>query len=1001
MATILVVDDRPINRQFLVTLLSYAGHTIVEAGDGLEALASMRASRPGLVIADIYMPNMDGFQMAKEMKADPALAAIPIFFYTATYRVRDAAPMAASLGITTVLPKPSEPVLILQTVARALGLEETLIPPPPAPLMVSQAVAQKSAAAMGLKLSGYLFGIQELNLKMAAAIDDGLALVAEREQLEASAAELRASLITLQTIALRLSAVVEAGLEMASEREPKALLDLFCRAAQDVISARYVAVGILDAAGDSIETLFARGFSAEELGRFGARRGELGRVLSQRRASRLAGLDGSIEPAGLPAGHPPIQSFLGVPIASPGRVYGWLYLADRLGAPEFNEDDERIAATLAAQLALCYENATLYEDLRKARERMDHIMASSPAVTYVLRHEGEGLPPVPTWVSANIQGLIGQSPDEVLHPAWWYEHVDPEDLRGLLADVPRFLKEGSATREYRIRHADGSWRWVHDDQLLVSSGHGGPTEVIGSWSDVTARKEAEARLAESEAQYRLLFERNPQPTWVFDPETLRFLAVNGAAVARYGYTREEFLDMTVRDIRPQDEVPALLDRIASREASREDTELSSGRIWRHHSKDGRLLEVESAWTAIDYGGRRACLVLINDVTEKRALEAQFLQAQKMESVGRLAGGVAHDFNNILGVIVGYGQLLAKQATEESKQARYTAAILEAAERATGLTRQLLAFSRQELVQPKSVDLNAAVTAAEKMLRRLLGEDLEVRVTLAENLGRVKADPNQIDQILMNLAVNARDAMPKGGFLTIETADVELDAAYARRHADVEPGPYVMLAVSDTGSGMSPQVQAHIFEPFFTTKEKGKGTGLGLGTVYGIVKQSGGHIWVYSEPGHGTSFKIYLPRLTGAGEAIEAPKAIGPLPRGTETVLLVEDEAALRGVVTELLQSLGYTVLGAPNASQAMALVDRGEQPLHIVVTDVVLPGVSGRELGERVTAARPNTKLLYVSGYTDDAVTRYGIKAGEMEFLQKPFTSEMLAQKVRAVLDGA
>jgi PAS domain S-box-containing protein len=878
MATILVVDDRAINRQLLVTLLTYAGHAVMEASDGVEALTKMRAERPDLVISDIYMPNMNGFELAKHIKADPALAAIPVIFYTATYRVSDATPLAASVGVTTLLPKPSEPELILSTVAKALGIEGVRVPPahPAAPPMAHYTDAQKPAPGMGDKLSTYLLAIQELNLKMSAAIDHGMELLAEREQLQASADQLRTSLATLQTIGLRLSAVVEAGLEMASEREPRALLDLFCRAAQDVISARYVGVGILDAGGENVEMFFSRGFDGDAIGPFPARREALGRVLSERRPVRLAGLSGSVEPAGLPPAHPPIHSFLGVPIASPGRVYGWLYLAERLGAHEFSEDDGRIASTLAAQLALCYENATLYgevrrqaDELRSARERLDHIVASSPAVTYVRSAERSEM--VPTWISANIKSLLGYSVEDALQPGWWPNNIHPDDLEPVTADIRRFLTEGQTAREYRFRHADGRWRWIHDDQALVKAPRGGAAEVIGSWSDVT---------------------------------------------------------------------------------------------------------------------------------ERRSLEAQFLQAQKMESVGRLAGGVAHDFNNLLGVIMGYGELLVKQVPDESKQHGYVAAILDAAERATGLTRQLLAFSRQEVVQARVLDLNAITAGSERMLQRLLGEDIEVRSVLAKELGHVRADPQQIQQILMNLVVNARDAMPKGGRLTIETADAELDPEYVRRHPAVEPGQYVMLAVSDTGHGMTPEVQAHMFEPFFTTKEAGKGTGLGLGTVYGIVKQSRGHIWVYSEPGQGTTFKIYLPRVEGPAEPAESPPEAAPLPRGSETILVVEDEEALRGVVSELLESLGYTVLCVANGIAALAVAERPELTLHLLITDVVLPGIGGRELGELIAVAKPGIKIFYVSGYTDDAVLRYGVKAGEMSFLQKPFTSEMLARKVREALDA-
>jgi PAS domain S-box-containing protein len=519
-----------------------------------------------------------------------------------------------------------------------------------------------------------------------------------------------------------------------------------------------------------------------------------------------------------------------------------------------------------------------------------------------------------------------------------------------------------------------------------------------AWRRAAEAETARAAVAESEAQYRLLFDDSPQPMWVFDAETLAFLSVNQAAIRLYGWTREEFLSMSVREIRPPEEVEAVVAYVRQH-ASGEGTTLAAGRSWKHRTKDGRLLDVDVAHSSIRYAGRRAWLSLANDVTERKSLEAQFLQAQKMESVGRLAGGVAHDFNNLLGVILGYAQLLARRFAGEPQLHRYVQAILEASNRAAALTRQLLAFSRQQVAQPQVLDLNALVEKSEPMLQRLLGEDVEVRSLRGKDLGSVKADPTQIDQVLMNLAVNARDAMPKGGRLTIETANAELDDDYVRHHPEAATGRYVMLAVSDTGHGMTPDVQEHIFEPFFTTKVAGKGTGLGLGTVYGIVKQSGGHIWVYSERGQGTTFKIYLPRVEAAAAALGQAEAAGPLPRGSETILVVEDEEGLRGVVSELLESLGYAVLGARTGGEALALAQRVGQPLDLVITDVVLPGIGGRELGEQLVAIRPGVKVLYVSGYTDDAVVRYGVRAGEMEFLQKPFTSEALARKARAILD--
>jgi signal transduction histidine kinase/ActR/RegA family two-component response regulator len=380
----------------------------------------------------------------------------------------------------------------------------------------------------------------------------------------------------------------------------------------------------------------------------------------------------------------------------------------------------------------------------------------------------------------------------------------------------------------------------------------------------------------------------------------------------------------------------------------------------------------------------------------RQSEGQLRQAQKLEAIGRLAGGIAHDFNNLLTAIMGYGQLARARPTDVGP---HLDEVLRAAERAASLTRQLLAFSRQQVLEPKVLDLNAVITGLDKLLRRLIGEDIDLVTAPALGLGRVKADPGQIEQVIMNLVVNARDAMPAGGNLTIETANVELDEEAAVTRLEVRPGPYVMVAVSDTGSGMTPEVKARIFEPFFTTKEIGKGTGLGLSTVHGIVKQSEGHIEVYSELGHGTTFKVYLPRVEESTEHRPGAIATGGRLEGVETVLVVEDEEAIRRVIGVALRLYGYTVLEAMDGSQAIDIFEGGDPPIDLLITDVVMPLMSGPELALRVAHALPHLKVLFVSGYTDRALIHQGLRQPGTAFLQKPFTPERLARKVREVLD--
>jgi two-component system cell cycle sensor histidine kinase/response regulator CckA len=382
-------------------------------------------------------------------------------------------------------------------------------------------------------------------------------------------------------------------------------------------------------------------------------------------------------------------------------------------------------------------------------------------------------------------------------------------------------------------------------------------------------------------------------------------------------------------------------------------------------------------------------------------QEQFLQAQKMEAVGRLAGGVAHDFNNLLTVISGYADLLLDGMATGSTPRGQLEEIRRAADRATRLTRQLLAFSRKQIFTPRIVNLNAVVTAAEDMLSRLLGEDIGLTANLAPSLGHVKADPVQIEQVIMNLAVNARDAMPKGGRLMIETSNVDLDEEYTRSHPYIEPGNYVLLALSDTGCGMDAETQSHIFEPFFTTKARGKGTGLGLSTAYGIIKQSGGYVNVYSEVGRGTTFKLYLRRVDEPIE-VEAPPA-GPAAgvEGTETILLVEDEPAVRELAEKTLRSGGYTVLAAGEYIEALALSNRHSGTIHLLVTDVIMPGLNGRELAECLHALRPQMRVLFVSGYTADAIAQHGILDEGVAFLPKPFSPRDLLVRVRQTLDSA
>jgi PAS domain S-box-containing protein len=502
---------------------------------------------------------------------------------------------------------------------------------------------------------------------------------------------------------------------------------------------------------------------------------------------------------------------------------------------------------------------------------------------------------------------------------------------------------------------------------------------------------AKELLKEKDKKFRLLFEDHPQPMCVIDDHLQHVVDANAAAAQLYGYSREELRGKRLSDLEADPDVPRL-ENLPSRSRM-------PVAIWRHRTATGHVIELEAAVYEIEHGGRRARLAVLLDITGRLQLEEQLRQAQKMEAVGMLAGGVAHDFNNLLTIITGYSQLILNNLGLNDPNRHSVEQIMKAGERAAALTKQLLAFSRRQVLQPRVLDLNKLVTSISNMLQRLIGEDIDLRLVLPTDLGRVNADPGQIEQVVMNLVVNARDAMPKGGVLTLETSNINLDSNYAKAHIAVRSGPYVMIAVSDTGSGMDESTKARLFEPFFTTKGAGKGTGLGLSTVFGIVKQSGGSVEVYSEPGRGTSVKVYLPRIDQP-VSLDAQVDRRSIGRGSETVLLVEDDDMVRTLVRETLERDGYRILDAPGPLEARRISDLTKEPIQLLITDVIMPKVSGRELAEQLIESRPSMKVLYMSGYTDNAVVNSGILKKEVAFIQKPFTPAALAEKVREVLEG-
>jgi two-component system cell cycle sensor histidine kinase/response regulator CckA len=582
----------------------------------------------------------------------------------------------------------------------------------------------------------------------------------------------------------------------------------------------------------------------------------------------------------------------------------------------------------------------------------------------------------------------------------WAEFVPPDEIDSLKAAFAAVMAGGTLRhRAITALGKDGSPVSLLLNAIPQRSGDR-VIGVTGTSVDVTEQRAQERQLE----LFRVFMDQSPDGILIVDEASRRILDVNQTVCQWLGYSREELLELQTADIVLPHPTMTWEERRAEAYRLGHSTDPSKPPPVievDYRRRDGTAVPREVGFRFVVVQGKEYIVAVARDVTDRKRLEQQLQQSLKMEGIGRLAGGIAHDFNNVLTAISGYTELALETLGEGHPVAPDLTEVRDSAARAAALTRQLLAFARKQVIQPRLLSITELVHNLEGMLGRLLGEDIRLNTRLADDLWTVSADPGQLEQILVNLAVNARDAMPRGGTLTFETANVALGTDYAEAHPDVTPGEYVQLTVSDTGVGMSETVQRHIFEPFFTTKEPGKGTGLGLATCHGIVNQSGGHIWLYSEPGRGTTFKIYFPHAVGAAEPV--PQA---LPRdqaiagGTETILLVEDDRLVRRFATAALQRLGYQVIAAETGDQAIRLAEELREPVDLLFTDVVMPGTNGPEVARRVRAVHPAVRVLYTSGYTDDAIVHHGVAAEGMAFLQKPYSPADVTAKVRAVLDA-
>jgi two-component system cell cycle sensor histidine kinase/response regulator CckA len=840
LAQILIVDDDIHTRELYVSLLTPFGHQVIEAADGKEGLEVARLRKPALIISDILMPTMNGYEFVSSIRNFPGLENIPVIFHSASFLDHETRSLGASCGVSFFITKPCEPEKALAVVHQALNIQGVAPEPHQSTLKKSEAIP--------------------------VLID---AYFQKGKQLDA--------------VSVRLASLLEFGLDLSRPCGVPDLLRKVGNAAREIVGANYAAVGILKEDSFDLESFTVVGMDVAIVEKIGTPvfSGPIFQsMISERAPQRAFNQHGEPGILSLPAYHPLVHSFLIVPLLVGDRLYGWIYVAQKLSAIEFSDEDERILMALAAQTGLAYENSL---------------------------------------------SLLG------------------------------FQRR---TLELEV--------------------------------EVEDRKRAESRL-------RMLIEAAPMGI-VISNKRGRIAEANAQALRMFGYEREELLEQSVETLLPDRLRQSHGEHRASYARDPHARPMGLGMELFARRKDGTEFPVEISLGPLETKDEMLISSIIVDITARKKMENQLRLSQRMEAIGNLAGGVAHDFNNLLAVIIGCSDVVLDALPPDHPATKKIEMVKQAGSSAADLTRQLLAFSRQQMLKPQVLDLKAVVDKTQVLLRRLIGENIEITTSLEPSLGHVMADPGQIEQVVMNLAVNARDAMPKGGRLTIEAHNVELDEPH-RHDLQVVPGSYVLLSVADTGCGMDRETQSRIFDPYFTTKELGKGTGLGLATVYGIVKQSGGYIWVYSESGKGSVFKVYLPivQKTILPTAQKEPESTNL--RGKETILFAEDSNSLREMTKEYLESMGYTVLDASSGREALQRAHDFDGPIDLLLTDVVMPEMSGPELATEIGSLRPRVRIIFTSGYTDDAIARQGILDPRVAFIQKPYRPKALARKIREVLD--
>ncbi len=962
--TIMIIEDNPITRKMLRVALESAGYTALEVADGESAVALLRDCRPSLIIQDMLLPGIDGVELIKRLRALPNGADLPILALSGFLSHVDETDVA-SAGFSGFLLKPIEPSRLVQAI-------QTHLPPPsPPPEQIGRGrrILIADDDSIQRKLLGHR--LSQLGFQVTSAANGASALdEAQRNPPDAIMSDIlmpqldgfdlclsirrHPRLATIPVVLITSSSMEEADRRLAENAGTNAYV-VRTPDFQEAIDALLHSLRVKEAPRPAAPQAMLTEEHAHRVIRQLERQASMNAALAQGSALQAAQLSVLAGVSEVLMHTVDIEQILGEILArcldAAGTSQGAVYLV---------EPDGRLA--LLAQLGYPESIGAALETFFGQADLLHQVLASGEAL---------GLPaPAPALGPARDLLKRAGARSMLITPL-----ISGKQRLGL-------VMMASANRD------------LGEDWITFAKAVGYQiSQAIALGRTVT-------RLAESEQRYRDLVEDLDAIVWEAEGMRRQFSYVSRRAEEILGYPAEDWLakpGFWADRIHPEDR-QHVLDTCGAAVVNGKDHEIE----YRALAANGRTVWLHDIVRVLggDHGQARRLRGLMVDITQHKRLEEQFRQAQKMEAIGRLAGGIAHDFNNLITAITGYCDLLLSDFEEHDTRRDDVAEIRKASDRAAGLTRQLLAFSRKQLLAPQVLDVNTVVANMDRLLRRMIGEDIDLVTVLDPQIGRIKADPGQIEQVIMNLAVNARDAMPIGGKLTIETANVDLEAAAAGRYLTVRSGPYVQLAVSDTGEGMDGETLSHLFEPFFTTKEQGKGTGLGLSTVYGIVKQSGGDIWPYSELRGGTTFKIYLPRVDEPLEPAAPYRRLGLPTSGSETILLVEDEPTVQALVCNILERQGYTVLQARHGVEAIRIAGEHQGSIALLLTDVVMPEMSGRELAERMVTLRPEIRVLYISGYADTAIVHHGVLHADAFFLQKPFSPDELTRRVRLILDG-